>query len=187
MKKGGFHPECLFYAYFEHASCYAALGKKDECQRQLSQLIEKNLCPTLDDLKARGYKVNRQPCFHYAQMSEEDKLIIDTVTATTVGNDIVNSYQQNELVPKLCPCQDKDIESCKRWCVRIGSLATYIVGFISNISLRLTALTTLIEIQFECFECCEQGFGNEDCFKKLKLILNPISEIGNGVMMDRLP
>lgn len=181
MKKGSFHPECLFHAYFELAGCYAALGEMEKSKHGINRLVESNLGPSQADLEARNYKINRQPCFHYAPMSVEDKLIINTISATVIGERIVALQGQEELVSKICPCSNENINSCKDWCCRIGGIAAAITNYIPNKTLQALTLMALIEFQISCLKCCEEGFGSENCLKKLKWIL---SSIGDGVLKD---
>lgn len=64
IEGGNYQPECIFSVYWQHASCYYEMGKPEVCKNRINRLVRLGIGPTLDDLQARNFAINRQPCFH---------------------------------------------------------------------------------------------------------------------------
>jgi hypothetical protein len=150
-------------------------GKKEECKYRLSKLVERELGPTIQDLEARGYKINRQPCFHYNDAINQDALIINAISSAAIGQNIIALQNQGELVPS-CNCLSRSIESCKNRCVRVAGIATVASAFIPNRKAQAAVLYALVEFGIECSKCCEISFGSDNCFKTLKNLIQAIGE-----------
>lgn len=171
-------PECLFMTYFQHASCYAHMGKMGECEEKIRKIANMDFGLSIDYLVKKDYIIHRQPCFHYHKFSTDDKFVINEILATALGNDILTQQKQGKLIPGNCHCgqtnESKEFcaETCK-WLVGIGELAA---SFIPHIPTRIAVMIAIIKFDVECERCCEEGFGSENCCKGLKSILEKVSQ-----------
>ena len=166
MKGGGYKPECLFTVYWQHASCYYFLGEKEKCKDRIKRLVNMEIGPTIKELKANNYRLNRQPCFHDHELVKGEKMLINEIIAMTLGENVI--ALEGEYIPINCICTDEDSYFCAEWCTRIGGYATLACALISNKLIQTLALFALVEFQAECEKCCEKGLGHENCCRKLK-------------------
>lgn len=176
--EGGYHKECLFFLYLQHACCYAALGKSEKAKKLIKKLVDLQIGPTIDDLKARNYAINRQPCFHEHPLIQEERLVINDIVATALGQSIVDLKNKGQLIPTCMNCSitNEKIELCETICHRFIGYASVASAFIPNKALQAFVLYVLVEFGLECPKCCNQGLGSEHCCKNLKWVLTTIAQ-----------
>lgn len=166
MKDNGYKSECLFMIYWQHASCYYFMGHKEKCKDRIKKLVNMEIGPTIKELKANNYRINRQPCFHEQELIREDRMIINEIIANTLGKNIIDL--EGEYIPTNCTCTDEDPYFCAEWCTRIGGYATVACACIPYKPVQIFALFLLVEFSAQCEQCCEKGLGHENCCRKLK-------------------
>lgn len=178
MKKAEFNPECLFTTYFQHATCYAHLGRIDECKERLRKLANMDLGLDIHTLAKNDYMICHQPCFHYHKFSIYDKLVINEIVATGLGKDILALQKEGKLIPtdRLYIDTNETKESCAAFCRRIGHYAAIAIAFIPDTLTRIAVSVALAEFDVECQICCEEGLGSENCCKGLKSVLQKVFE-----------
>lgn len=169
MKDGGYKSECLFMVYWQHASCYYFMGHKNTCKDRIKRLVEMEIGPTIKELKANNYRINRQPCFHEQELVKGDKMVINEIIATALGKNII--ALDGEYIPINCTCTNEDPTFCADWCTRIGGYATIACAFIPHKPTQVFALWALVEFTAECEKCCEKGLGHDNCCRILKRAL----------------
>lgn len=166
MKHGGYKSECLFMIYWQHASCYYFMGHKNTCKDRIKKLVEMEIGPTIKELKANHYRINRQPCFHEQDLVRGDKMVINEIIATALGKEIV--ALEGNFIPINCTCTNEDPTFCADWCTRIGGYATIACAFIPHKPTQVFALWACVEFAAECEKCCEKGLGHDNCCRFLK-------------------
>jgi tetratricopeptide (TPR) repeat protein len=170
LKQGDYERESLFYAYWQHASCYYGLGEKEKCQDRIKKLVNMDIGPNVDYLKKNNYKLVHQPCFHEHGAIKKDKIIISEIIATVIGQEIVNA--NGHFYPDFCTCLvNEDVTFCSDCCARIAGYGAIACAFIPGRTLQAIALWALVEFQIECDRCCNDGLGHVNCARKLKQIL----------------
>jgi hypothetical protein len=179
MSQGGYTPECLFIVHWQRASCYYGMGKVDKCKKCLKELVNSKIAPTLEQLQARNFMINRQPCFHLHELISTDKMVINAIVSEVLGQNIIAFQHQGELVPSNCICSigkfmqkgENGNSGCESACIRLGGYAAIAVTFIPNKTVAASALAALVEFQINCQICCEKGWGSDKCCSTLKWII----------------
>lgn len=116
--------------------------------------------PTIKELKANNYRINRQPCFHEQELVQSDKMVVNEIIATTLGENIV--ALDGNFIPTNCTCTNEDPYFCTEWCTRIAGFASVACAFIPNKAAQIVALYALVEFSAQCERCCEE-WGHKNC------------------------
>lgn len=94
-------PECRFITYFEHAQCYLLKGDRKGFQNRIKKIIDADIAPKYDYYIENNFKIHHQPCFHYHELKQEERMVFKEIAPIALGKELYALLEEREEIPKI--------------------------------------------------------------------------------------